>query len=362
MRDQEPLVSVVTPVYNGESYLAECIESILKQTYSNLEYIIVNNCSTDGTFAIAQRYARMDSRIRVYENETLLPIIANHNRAFSLISSASKYCKVLSADDWLYPECLARMVSLAEANPSVGIVGCYQLSGTGPQSDNWQVRWAGLPFASAVVRGRQACRWRLLGGPYVFGTPTSLMYRADLVRAQPEFYPNSTAEADTSSCFHHLQKSDFGFVHQVLCYERVHEQTQSADCRRLNTYVSSWLGDLVDYGPVYLTAEEFQDRLKVLLAYYYRFLGASYMEGRDASFWKYHEKRFAECGYPLSKFRLARAVAGQVLDRILNPKQTAENAIRRWRASSRGNPAALSLVFDQGMPVDTGRADRINNS
>jgi glycosyltransferase involved in cell wall biosynthesis len=85
MNMNEPLVSVVTPVYNGETYLAECIESVLAQTYSNWDYLILNNCSTDGTLGIAEEYARRDKRIRIQSNETLLPIIANHNKAFNLI-------------------------------------------------------------------------------------------------------------------------------------------------------------------------------------------------------------------------------------------------------------------------------------
>ena len=57
----EPLVSVATPVYNGERHLAECIESVLAQTYQNWEYIIVNNCSTDRTREIAESYGRRTS-------------------------------------------------------------------------------------------------------------------------------------------------------------------------------------------------------------------------------------------------------------------------------------------------------------
>ena len=102
--DGSPLVSVVTPVYNGEAYLAECIESVLTQTYSNFEYIIVDNCSTDGTSKIVNEYGKKDSRIKAYRNDVLLDIIANHNHAFRLISPKSKYCKVVSGDDWIFPE------------------------------------------------------------------------------------------------------------------------------------------------------------------------------------------------------------------------------------------------------------------
>src|SRR4026209_1200674 len=169
----QPLVSVVTPVYNEEKHLAECIESVLAQTYSNWEYVIVNNCSTDHSLQIAQRYAAQDARIRVCDNREFLRIIPNHNHALRQISSESKYCKVVLGDDWIFPECLTKMVELAEAHPSVGIVGAYRLSGATVSCD-------GLPYPSTVVSGRDICRWTLLGRLYVFGAPTSILIRSDL--------------------------------------------------------------------------------------------------------------------------------------------------------------------------------------
>src|ERR1700685_3932289 len=101
-----PLVSVVTPVYNGAEYLAECIESILAQTYSNWDYTILNNCSTDGTLLIAEKYAAKDARIRVVNNEQFLGIVQNHNQGVRQASPQSKYCKFVFADDWIYPNCI----------------------------------------------------------------------------------------------------------------------------------------------------------------------------------------------------------------------------------------------------------------
>src|SRR5262245_48451206 len=124
-----PLVSVLTPVYNGEDYLAECIESVLAQTYRNFEYTIVNNCSKDRSLEIALSYAKKDSRIRVHDNEQFVGVIENHNIAFRLVSGSAKYCKVVSGDDFILPEYLTKVVEFAEANPTVGIVGSYQLSG-----------------------------------------------------------------------------------------------------------------------------------------------------------------------------------------------------------------------------------------
>lgn len=156
----QPLVSVVTPVHNGEKYLVECIESVLAQTYQHWEYVIVNNKSSDRSLDIAQEFAQKEPRIRIIDNSEFLPIVRNQNHALRMISPGSKYCKVLHADDWLFPECLERMVAIAEGNPSVGIVGAYRLD------DVW-VNLDGLPYPSTVVPGRQICWASLVRGPDV---------------------------------------------------------------------------------------------------------------------------------------------------------------------------------------------------
>src|SRR5580704_5209959 len=102
----EPLVSIVTPVYNEAEYLAECIESVLAQTYQNWDYTIVDNCSSDGSVEVARRYAAGDRRIRIHQNKQFLSAIPNHNAALRQISLESKYCKIVFGDDWIFPNCL----------------------------------------------------------------------------------------------------------------------------------------------------------------------------------------------------------------------------------------------------------------
>ncbi len=124
-----PLVWVVTPVHNGERYLAECIESVLAQTYDNWEYLVVDNCSTDRTSEIVRAYCQRDERVRLERNSEFLPMIANWNRALRMIPRAAKYCKVVHADDALFPHCLERMVEVAERHSSVAIVSSHALWG-----------------------------------------------------------------------------------------------------------------------------------------------------------------------------------------------------------------------------------------
>jgi hypothetical protein len=250
------------------------------------------------------------------------------------MSPEAKYCKVVSGDDWIFPECLTKMVELAEANPSVGLVGSYQLSGGGPEWQHWRVRWDELPFPSHVVSGKEICRRYLLGGPYVFGTPTSLLYRADLVRRDGAFYPNSTAEADTSACIKSLSVSDFGFVHQVLSYERIHHAQISTTSKSLHAYSLPKIRDLHEYGSLYLTAEELAKREDEVMRDYYALLAVSAVGLRERAFWAHHQKTLEELGYPLRRGRLARAIFQKLLDLVLNPKQTAEKMIHRGGAAA----------------------------
>ena len=326
MSANAPLVSVVTPVHNGGPYLSECIESVLAQTHADWEYLIVDNSSSDGTREIARKYAAADPRIRLQAYDEFVDVIPSHNRALSLISRLSKYCKVVSADDWLYPECLARLVEAAEANPSAGFVGSYQLSGCG---DRWEVRWAGVPARSSIVPGREICRATLLGGPYVFGTPTSTLYRSDLVRSRAAFFPSPVPYADVSAYFEYLQDTDFAFVHQVLSYERVHEDALSTGHKRINTQALDVLRNFLEYGRAYLTKPEYDERLDFLLRDYYRLLAAGLLNFREREFWKHHRKALTELGYPFYGRRLAKAVAKKLADLALNPKMTVEKVLRR---------------------------------
>jgi hypothetical protein len=171
----------------------------------------------------------------------------------------------------------------------------------------------------------------LLGGPYVFGTPTSILYRSDLVRAQDAFYPNPSAEADTSACFQCLRGSDFGFVHQVLSYERVHEVRVTTTSQDRNAYLSSNLSDLLTYGPCFMTDAEVEKRLQELLRQYYDYLAVGFVNARNRDFWRYHRTRLKELGHPLQSPRLGLAIGWKLMDLLLNPKRTAEILLRRAR-------------------------------
>ena len=309
----EPLVSVITPVYNGEKYLSECIESVLGQTYTNWEYIIVNNRSTDATLEIAQRYARGDRRIRVFTNPEFVGMLQNHNIAFRQMSADAKYCKVVHADDWLFPECISRMVAAAEENPSVGIVGAHALE------DLW-VNSKGIPCHTTAISGREICRSMLLGDVYVVPAPTSLLIRADLIRGKDKFYNEAHLHADVEVLFEILQRADFGFVHQILTYIRAHEESISSRVALpLNTDILVRLEIVRHYGRICLDDDEYERLCRLRHEEYYRFLGENVYHLREREFWNYHRHELARIGCPLNPIKLAGAATLAALDPFLEP-------------------------------------------
>ena len=310
---EEPLVSVVTPVYNMGNFLAECIESILSQTYKNFEYIIVNNRSTDRSLEIALDYAKKDNRIRVHNNDQFVGVMENHNIGLSLISPESKYCKVVCADDFIFPECLMKMVELAEANPSVGLVGSYSLAGK-------KVTCNGLEYERKVVNGRELSRATLLGGPYVFGAPTSILYRANLVRKSKAFYPNSNPHCDTTACYQLLEHSDFGFVHQILSYSRIHAGSQTSRSIKFGIINLAMLTDLARFGPKYLNHAELRQRFASLTDKYYRVLVPTLLAQRgNKEFWQQQRTELQEVGLEFSRTKLLKAALLKSLRSMLKP-------------------------------------------
>lgn len=322
--EPQPLVSVLTPVYNGENYLSECIESVMAQTYKNWDYCIVNNCSTDRTLEIAEAYAKKDKRIRIHNNSDFVSGGKNGNIAFRQIASNSMYCKVVHADDWLFPECLMKMVALAEAHSTVAIVGAYSLVGD-------RVSWDGLPYTSTVISGREISRWTLLGKPYVFGSPTTLLLRSDLVRASESFYDESNSHRDSEACLRILRSWDFGFVHQVLTYIRIRGDDGRSFSQRYNTYLPNNIDRLLKFGPTVLSQEELSTRLKYYLAIYYDYLAASVFRLREKEFWVFHREKMERMGHPLSLSRLTTVVCSTAIDYLFNPKRTVESLVKKIR-------------------------------
>ena len=318
----QPLVSVVTPVYNEAEYLAECIESVLAQTYQNWDYTIVDNCSTDGSGEIARRYAAKDRRIQVRENPQFLPVTPNFNVALRQISPTSKYCKFVLGDDWIFPECLERMVAVAEEHPSVGIVSAYAIEGQ-------RVGLIGLPYPSKLVCGREVCRKYLLEKLYVFGSENCVLYRADLVRSHDPFYNEANIHSDTEACFELLKTCDFGFVHQVLTFTRVRPGSLYATATVMQTHWASTLHFLITYGPGCLTHDELETCLDRHLSEYYKFLGQSLILRRGKRFWDYHKRQLTEAGVGLSWARLARGMLAAVWEAALNPQNTIERLLKR---------------------------------
>ena len=117
-----PLISVVMSVYNGEKYIPGAIQSILNQTFSDFEFIIINDGSTDSTSTILHRSEQVDGRIRVYHQENR-GLIASLNRGCRL--ARGKYIARMDADDLSLPERLARQVHYMKAHPAIGVLGTW---------------------------------------------------------------------------------------------------------------------------------------------------------------------------------------------------------------------------------------------
>src|SRR5207249_8338509 len=98
----------------------------------------------------------------------------------------------------------------------------------------------------------------------------SMLYRADLVRSSDAFYPGTSPHADASACFKYLERSDFGFVFQVLSHGRVHARLESAKSAAINRFASAYIKDLIAYGPLYLSGAELERRLREQIGEYDR--------------------------------------------------------------------------------------------
>ena len=330
--DNEPLVSVVTPVHNTEEYVAECIESVLGQTYQNYEFLIVNNASTDRSGEIIAKYAAKDARVRVVETGKLLSQLENFNFALSQCSPRAKYVKMVQADDWIFAGCLTEMVALAEAHPDVGMVSSYRFREA-------SVQGLGLHPTRGIASGREICRKHLIDRVFMFGSPTTVLYRADVVQNRKPFFNEGRLHADTEASYEILQNCDFGFVHQILSFSRMQEASISGAVKGFSPDELDRLITVKLYAHLYLTKEECDAVTTGAFAEYYDTLARGALLGAGSEFWEYHRDGLRTIGETIDQARVAKHVVRVVAQMALSPLNLVRKYRRRKQVTTDGKPA-----------------------
>jgi glycosyltransferase involved in cell wall biosynthesis len=317
-----PLVSVVTPFYNTAPYLAQCIESVLTQSYTEFEYILMDNCSRDAAGEIAETYARRDPRIRLIRCSEFVSQLQNYNRALAEISDASDYCKIVQADDYIFPECLELMVQAFEQSKSIGLVSSYRLHGDG-------VEGSGYPYPMPMMLGRECGRWFLRTGIYVFGSQTTVMYRSSLVRQQNPFYNEAFPyHADFDKCMEILADWDFAFVHQVLSFSRVDDRSNFFSVAPFAPWVLDRYIIAQRYASAFLEPREAALLRRKSRRVYYRFLARAAIRLRKPGYWHYHRLGLKAVNETINWPYLMLQIALMSLWLTLNPGMTAVEALR----------------------------------
>lgn len=212
-------VSVLVPVCNGETFLAECLESILAQDFEDMEILIADDASTDGSVALVERYAARDSRIRWWKNPENLGLPGNHN--VCLHQARGEYVKFIHADDKLLSTSTIRqMVAALDDNPSVVLVGCQQHL-TGAKS-----RPTIFSKKSGVYDGKRMIVTSLAQNTNLIGQPTLTLFRRSA--AQRGFDDRFVGHWDYEMWCHLLEQGDFFYLAEDLATWRVHENQQTA--------------------------------------------------------------------------------------------------------------------------------------
>ena len=113
-------ITIVIPVYNVENYLRQCLDSVINQTYKNLEIICVDDCSTDNSPQILQEYAQKDDRIKLIFNEKNSGPGLSRNKGIEI--ATGDYIHFLDSDDWMEPDAYEKLTGIINKNPEIDVL------------------------------------------------------------------------------------------------------------------------------------------------------------------------------------------------------------------------------------------------
>ncbi len=218
---ERPLISVCLPTYNGERFLRDSVESVLKQTHKNFELLIGDDCSTDCSQAIVKEYALQDDRIRYWTNSSRLGLFANYNECMRHVSG--DFIKLFAQDDLLEPENLEELVAVLQAHPQISLVSSAKHLTT--EGDIAQ-KPTSLFSASGQFSGTNITRQLLTGFTNIIGEPSTTMFRRDSI--MDDFDTTFHHLGDTDLWIKLLSRGDYYHLHKPLCTFRQHPQAATS--------------------------------------------------------------------------------------------------------------------------------------
>jgi|SRR5215472_1024303 len=234
----EPAVSICVPMYNGAPYLAQCLESALSQTCTDIEIVLVDDQSTDNTIAIAEDFVRRDPRIRLYRNPKNLGLVANWCKSVELANG--EWIKFVFQDDILAPECITRM--LDSTRPDVDLVAVrrsviYQ-EGTPVSVKEMYEKYlsdhnlTNLFFDCSYISPREFAT-ALIQAPNgnCIGEPTATLIRKSAFTKYGYFNPHLISLCDWEYFARVAVNTGLCYINQPLAFFRVHSQARSAEIR-----------------------------------------------------------------------------------------------------------------------------------
>lgn len=215
-----PIISVLIPLYNGEKFIAQTIESVLNQTYTDFELIIVDNCSTDRSVAIARNY-ESDKRVKIFQNNENIGPVRNWNQC--MLYASGEYLKFLFADDYFKMNALEEFIKPFESDPSISLV-------IGPREyllDNGSFdRWPGT--FTGFKNGLEVINESVLGTLGFLGEPSFIMFKKKDLNIGL-FNPDMLWFGDVDYCLRICKAGNvFGIKEYCVVYRR-HQQQETAD-------------------------------------------------------------------------------------------------------------------------------------
>lgn len=215
-----PLVSVCISAYNHAQYLGECIDSVLGQTYPSFEIIVIDDASTDGSFDIANEYARLyPGKVQAHRNSENLGPCLSPNRAFKLAKGA--YIALLGSDDRMLPERLAKQVQFLQDRPDhVAVMSQIQaIDANGLQNPKLSAFEASFNQPIVDLRG-QLIAWNVLNAP-------SALIRAEALHAIDGYSPLLRYVQDYDLWMRLLEAGNIARLDERLTEYRVHDRNLS---------------------------------------------------------------------------------------------------------------------------------------